>query len=295
MSGRLESALEQATGIEVAMDDVQFLYFGNRGLTSIGTANLNGCSAIMIVSIYGAIIAHIPPRPNCQSQDPEAGDRHVRTKMQEVTTLYNKVKRYFPAGGSSCVVCATFQGEVALPDQQRIIQECLDGLGFANSHVTYKAGARRAAFSGQGTVFVDGRGQVPMVYVEDTNISAAAKWSSSSYRVSSSRYLADSSIQDQAQYSPTYPTEYSALYSPRQRGSDAQSASSSEEEDKASAHVTTESYYYVRDNQYFLSESEETILLPGCPKNVWVFNEKGWALNRSAKWRLWDGKSVQYG
>jgi len=82
--GLLSIALQENTAYEVAMDEVKFLAFGQNDLTSIGTANLNGCSAVMIVSICGAILAHIPPRPNAHAQDLEAGDRHAQAKMHEV-------------------------------------------------------------------------------------------------------------------------------------------------------------------------------------------------------------------
>lgn len=284
--GCLESAKAAGIVYEVAMDEAKFLAFGQDGLTAIGTANLNGCSAVMIVSVYGTILAHIPPRPNGHSRDVHAGDNHARTKMREVAALYNAHSEYFPTGGNSWVVCAVFQGEVALPDQQRIFQDGLTSLGLSHSPITYVAGRRdrNNLNPGQGTVFIDGGGPVPVIYVEDTVVSERSNWSTPTYpSQTSTSYPTRSSAYPSSSYpagSSAYPGESSTQAGPSQVSESSQAGN--------------EEYYYVHDKQYFLYDHGQHILQPGCPKNVWVFNKNGWSDSNGKKWRYWDGKKVTY-
>ncbi|TAQ86989.1 hypothetical protein B7494_g4696 [Chlorociboria aeruginascens] len=163
------------------MNKVKFLAFRKSKVSSIGTANLNGCSAVMIVSRYGAILAHIPPRPpNSDPNDRHAGDRNTRARMDEVKALYTKHNKFFPAGTNSWVACAVYRGQLALPDQEKILQDGLDGLGFKQPFVTYVAGLEESSFTGQGTVFIDGSKAMPVVYVEDNVVSKGIDPSSSS-------------------------------------------------------------------------------------------------------------------
>ena len=105
---------------------------------SIGTKDLKGCSVVMIVSPQAAILAYIAPRPpNSDLSDPEAGDRHCQTKMNEVGALYEANKQCFLTYGGSWVLCTVFQGEVALPDQQNIMQNSLAKMGLCPSSLIY--------------------------------------------------------------------------------------------------------------------------------------------------------------
>ncbi|KAG9228139.1 hypothetical protein BJ875DRAFT_342699, partial [Amylocarpus encephaloides] len=158
---------------EVAMNEVKFMRFGENGMTSIGTANLNGCSAVMVLSNYGAILRHIAPLPDNHADNPSAGDEHAQTKMDLLRSLYTLHQQCFPTGSNGWVVCAMFEGEVGLPDQQRIFGNTLTGLGLSCSLQTYKVSAtrdRRYTWPGQGTVFIQGAGNNPIVYVEDVPV-----------------------------------------------------------------------------------------------------------------------------
>ena len=99
--------------------------------------------------------------------------------MHEVAQLYKAHRNSFPTGGRNWVVCAVFEGELALPDQELIIKESLTSLGLTHSSVTYKATVtNQREFPGQGTVFVDGSRHRPVVYVEDKEVSNSSHWSS---------------------------------------------------------------------------------------------------------------------
>ncbi|KZF20701.1 hypothetical protein L228DRAFT_284646 [Xylona heveae TC161] len=150
----------------VAMDDVQFAAFSQQ-LSAIGTRDLAGCSVVAITSPYGAILAHIPPVPYA-TQDPYAGDRHVQEMMIRVQSLYTQHRSYFPAA-NTFVVCAVYEGEVALPDQKRIIETHVQQMGLTFRPVHYVT-PRNPLNPGHGTVLVDAvnvSGQMPAVYIED--------------------------------------------------------------------------------------------------------------------------------
>lgn len=129
----------------VPMGEFQFVSFSQ--MTAIGTRNLGSCSVVLIASQYGAILAHIPPLPSqasssastSMSLDPYAGDNNVRALMDQVKQLYHYYQsyNYFPASNAH-IVCAIFQGEVALPDQVAIMKESCrwtDGTGACYTHL----------------------------------------------------------------------------------------------------------------------------------------------------------------
>ncbi|GLA42200.1 hypothetical protein AnigIFM63309_010528 [Aspergillus niger] len=71
---------------------------------AIGTEGLGACSAIVIASSHGAIVAHIPPRPTASASDPYAGDNNVRRLMAEVTTLYMRYRDEYFASHTDTVI-----------------------------------------------------------------------------------------------------------------------------------------------------------------------------------------------
>ncbi|KAL1850488.1 hypothetical protein Daus18300_012902 [Diaporthe australafricana] len=160
----------------VPMGEVRFIAFSNT--LAIGTRGLGSCSVALVVSQHGAILAHIPPLPlepssppaSAQSKaesDPYAGDKNVRKMMGYVKDLYNYNRSFFPTSNTH-VVCALYQGEVALPDQMAIMRDVFREMGLDPVRHTYDVPGNRA-IPGQGTViatsFLDG--QFPSVWVED--------------------------------------------------------------------------------------------------------------------------------
>ncbi|KAB5515668.1 hypothetical protein GE09DRAFT_932128, partial [Coniochaeta sp. 2T2.1] len=137
---------------------------------AIGTSSLGSCSVAAIVSAYGAILAHIPPMPSPLPPvaDPYAGDNNVRAMMRRVTELYYQHENYFPST-STYVICAVYDGEVALPDQMGIMQEVFRDMGLESVTHTYDVPGDRT-LPGQGTVTVVSSyldNETPGVYVED--------------------------------------------------------------------------------------------------------------------------------
>lgn len=79
--------------ILVEMGDVDFVDFDVK--LAIGTGGLSGCSVALVASPYGAILAHIPPRPNLSSSDPHAGDANTAQVMAAFYQLYQDNISYF--------------------------------------------------------------------------------------------------------------------------------------------------------------------------------------------------------
>ena len=50
MSSGLFRALQQGEAHEVTIDEIRFVVFTGQSLRSVGTTNLNGCIAVIIVS-----------------------------------------------------------------------------------------------------------------------------------------------------------------------------------------------------------------------------------------------------
>ncbi|EED11693.1 hypothetical protein TSTA_108770 [Talaromyces stipitatus ATCC 10500] len=149
----------------VPMGGVQFLSFQQQ--PAIGTRDLGSCSVVLIASAQGAILAHIPPRPLQPSPDPFAGDNNARNMMNQVATLYQQNRGYF-SSADSVVVCAWYNGAVALPEQTEIMSSSLRQLGLNPTIRTYHVPGNRN-LPGQGTVIAikSANQPRPQIYVED--------------------------------------------------------------------------------------------------------------------------------
>jgi hypothetical protein len=152
----------------VGMDEVRLLVFGHQGKFVLLTEDLNGCSGVVILSQAAAILAHIPPRPNEDLQDPYAGEKNVERRMGEVVALFRTYRTYFTTANDMLVISAMYQGQTALPHQKVMIERFLQQMGLTYANKTYvvlKPGEPRS--SSHGTIVIDARGERPMVYVDD--------------------------------------------------------------------------------------------------------------------------------
>ena len=170
MSGLLDQ--NKGRTRQVQMDDVLFQSF-HGPITAIGTANLRSCSVVLVASRLGAILAHISP----------LGDAHTLQMMDRFAHIYQeKTKTYFPSQNETWVVMGMIDkdGQLRMPlvDQKNIIDTKLRDMGLGDrKNATYKFKVRPAlsspTFPGKGTVFVDGKGAKPIVYVEDNVVSSS--------------------------------------------------------------------------------------------------------------------------
>lgn len=147
---------------EVRMGAVKFVSFQQKD--AIGTAGLGSCSAVVLASTLGAILAHIPPLP-FQSPDPHAGDVNAQRMMSQVQILYNNNRNYFPLA-TTRVICAVYMGQVALPSQVQIMKNSLQAIGLTPILKQYSVPGNPNV-PGQGTVVVTSG---PVVYHDDVRI-----------------------------------------------------------------------------------------------------------------------------
>ncbi|KAJ5236045.1 hypothetical protein N7489_006136 [Penicillium chrysogenum] len=158
-------AWELAGAVKVVpMGQAQFLDF--REKDAIGTKGLGSCSVVVIASAHGAILAHIPPQPQATS-NPTSGDANVQLMMNQVGILYRD-KRQFFSSAETIVICAVFQGQVALPSQLDIMQMSLIGLGLTTKIISYEVPGD-SSIVGKGTVIVIKKREYakPKILVED--------------------------------------------------------------------------------------------------------------------------------
>ncbi|PWY83898.1 hypothetical protein BO94DRAFT_547541 [Aspergillus sclerotioniger CBS 115572] len=154
------------------MNKVGFISFSDDQTKKvIGTRNLNSCTAVMLASTKGAILAHISPLPG-PTNDPDAGEKHVREKMTEFVDLYlfKKDIRLGPEMKQSGIVCGIYLGQIAVPDQQRLIESILQENLEDKPRpkvIPYQINVGGHNQAAGGTVFIDGRHPLPKVYVED--------------------------------------------------------------------------------------------------------------------------------
>ena len=87
--------------------------------------------------------------------------------MSHFIQFYNTNKRYFPSGSSSGVVCAVYEGNIALPDQLNIMKGSLEKEGLpVNTSATYKVPFIEE-HSDRGSVLVNGKDSNNVkVYIE---------------------------------------------------------------------------------------------------------------------------------
>lgn len=166
---RFRAAVRNRDAKEVAMNRLDGAVF--ESTPCIGTDGLGSCSVVLVVSAFAAILGHVAPRPdNSNVANENAGDNHIRTFMGNFVGYYRQSAAYFPAGSNSWVVCAAFGGAIALPDQQRIMENYLRDAGLdVDASQTYKV-PFTAEHADRGSVFVDSRGDRVRVYVENREI-----------------------------------------------------------------------------------------------------------------------------
>jgi hypothetical protein len=153
----------------VAMGRVEFLDF--RVKQAIGTEQLGSCSVVVIASVHGAILAHIPPQPQ-PTINPTSADDNVRSMMNEIARLYRNKQQWFPSA-ESVVACAVYRGEVALQSQLDIMESSLIGLGLRPKNISYEVPGN-PAIRGKGTVIVIKKPDYPKpkIFVEDGHVNA---------------------------------------------------------------------------------------------------------------------------
>ncbi|KAF2148409.1 hypothetical protein K461DRAFT_63351 [Myriangium duriaei CBS 260.36] len=137
----------------------------------IYTDDLNGGTAIAVVSPHGAILAsvasHYIDLPSAGS-DPRIPN--FRTRLQRFVALYNDNRCYFPASAThSYILAAMHNGTVALPDQIQRAEEIVhQTLGIPPIHLHYSVLPSNAVRTPGQTVFAivaEENGEMPAIFV----------------------------------------------------------------------------------------------------------------------------------
>ncbi|GIZ37909.1 hypothetical protein CKM354_000133800 [Cercospora kikuchii] len=135
------------------------------GLQFLATEGLNGCTAVAVMSEYGAILAHIAPRTSTRT-----GDQDVRDLMAEVVCHFGmgRAAGLFP-DATGIVLAAVHENEVALSDTVRVIKAVFERLGVPVRFGTYRVrGQGEMRARGETSIFIHGRsGMTPQTYVND--------------------------------------------------------------------------------------------------------------------------------
>lgn len=170
-SSKLYQAYEEQNLDLVDMNDVKFLPFSPNGPLCLGTMHLNSCTAVAIVSRSGAILAHIAPRSPNGDPNEATGDEHARMMMSRMRQVLAQNRNHFSNQGTySVVMYAMYQGEVALYDQVRNIAGKLQSWNLPPRYAEYEVRPAYLCGPAKGTVMVDARGQVPVVWLEDARV-----------------------------------------------------------------------------------------------------------------------------
>jgi hypothetical protein len=175
---RFRLAVQKNQAKAVPMNSFNSTIFSQ--LPCIGTDQLGSCSVVLIVSPQGAILGHVAPRPDGgDTNDPYAGDNHVRSFMDRLINYYRQCQ-HFLGNPNSWVICAVFGPGIALPDQQKIMEEKLRDAGLSvDTSQTYRVPYNTDHLD-RGCVFVDARSGTIQVYVEDRMVRSMATTSPSS-------------------------------------------------------------------------------------------------------------------
>lgn len=161
-----QQAVESRQATAVAMNGLGFIAFSQT--SCIDTDQLESCSVIIIIFLYTALLRHVfPCSDNSDPDDTNAEDNHVRSFMKRFIDYYRRCRSWFPDPSSSWIICAVFEGAIALFDQQKIMKRALGDVRLkVDKSYTYQVPFKDDDRD-RGSVFIDVRGGTVKVYVKD--------------------------------------------------------------------------------------------------------------------------------
>ena len=169
---KIEEAYQNRDCLLVGMNEIRFLPFGQSRPRCLGTANLNGCTAVMVVSRQGAILMHMSPRPGFGNPYQASGDRHAVMMMRRFQSAFGQYQHGFMGSGTyALVVYPECEGAVALEDQLNIVVGSMRALSIMPECIPYEVRPSSQRSRADGTVLIDGRVRPAQVWVEDTRVS----------------------------------------------------------------------------------------------------------------------------
>ncbi|KAL9104808.1 MAG: hypothetical protein Q9163_000306 [Psora crenata] len=120
----LQTARKQGRLQLVPMNRVRHIKFDPKTKMCLGTEDLNGYMAVVILSTNAAILGHFAPRPESASTTTVAGDAHIKAKMNEVRALLHQHLQDFTQkpGSTGIIAYAVYMGATALESKKDIIE-----------------------------------------------------------------------------------------------------------------------------------------------------------------------------
>ncbi|GKZ32112.1 hypothetical protein AbraIFM66950_001251 [Aspergillus brasiliensis] len=166
-----EDALQSNQAIEVPIGDVKFVSFtAGEPIRSIGTKDLNGGAALVLVSTKGAILANVP-LPPYNPLEPQTGLAQVWRKMTAFLNLYKDKVGFFPDADEKRTAVVRRLSSTYQPFREyetNIMSALTSTLGLAMKPrvVSYVVDEGGQIQHTRGCIFIDGRDSIPKVYVE---------------------------------------------------------------------------------------------------------------------------------
>lgn len=161
--------------LEVLMNDALILLPGS-AVAAIGTQNLNGCTAIVVLgrAIILGHIAPLPPVPEGSSAKravrPDEGDAHFHKLMDKIRDLYTGHRSHFPDQTTAWGIFGLLDGRT-MREKEAIAIQRFGAMGLPHKHIYYevqKASLRTNPAAGQAFGILSEASS--WLYVEDKPI-----------------------------------------------------------------------------------------------------------------------------
>lgn len=170
-SSRIDTVFQAGDCELVPMDDVRGRQICRSSTGYLGTVNLNGGTAVAIYSGGAVILAHISPLPTDHERLELTGDGNAALMMKRMRILFDTYHHDFKTKASACVIYPAYQGQIALPDQLRIVSNTLESWGITPVYVSYKVAPSYLRGPAAGTVLIDCREiDKVSIFIEDVRL-----------------------------------------------------------------------------------------------------------------------------
>lgn len=169
----LQNIRRKAEHTEVPANDASMVEWSD-DMRFIATAKLNACTAVAIVSEYGAILAHIAPlvaSPGGTSVIKQ-GEVNHQDLLKQITDLYDAglENGTFPPASSFVLAGNAEDNSLINPAAVKTIRECLVGLGLPIKEATYRtfaSGKHGGGFDETSLIIEGAIGYSPRLLIND--------------------------------------------------------------------------------------------------------------------------------
>ncbi|KZF20270.1 hypothetical protein L228DRAFT_240809 [Xylona heveae TC161] len=169
-------AVANGDAVKVKPDQQRIINFIERDTSlCIGTSDLTGCTVIAIVSDRAAIVGHINKHPARNGKDLnelQAAARIYEKRVNNVLDLFLENEKFFPIRDSQTkIIIAIYEGKQSAPFLRDMIDNCLETTVLEYANIAYiQPGSGHYGDNIEKVFFVDGRGEKPIVFVEEREV-----------------------------------------------------------------------------------------------------------------------------